>query len=128
MTTDEMLFFDKMPQALPLYEAFCEKLLALRPDTRRTVQKTQIAFANRYQFAFVWLPFGRVREHPDPCMMLSFGLPARLDSPRIWRAVEPYPDRWTHHVMVCAPEELDDELMGWVADAYDFSARKTRRK
>ena len=37
-----------------------------------------------------------------------------MESPRIDAAVEPYPNRWTHHVPVQGIEEIDEELMGWV--------------
>lgn len=39
-------------------------------------------------------------------------------------AVEPYPNRWTHHVLISAPEEIDDELMGWIKEASIFSEGK----
>ena len=40
---------------------------------------------------------------------MSFGLAYHKESPRIAVAVEPYPQRWTHHVIVTAPEDIDDE-------------------
>ena len=39
-------------------------------------------------------------------------------------AVEPYPNRWTHHVVVSRLEELDEELMDWLREAYDFAQNK----
>ena len=47
-----------------------------------------------------------------------------MDSPRIDVATEPYPNRWTHHVMVGSVDEIDEELMGWIEDAADFAANK----
>ena len=44
--------------------------------------------------------------------------------PRIDAAVEPYPNRWTHHVLVASEEEIDGELMGWVKAASEFSKGK----
>ena len=56
--------------------------------------------------------------------MVTFGLGYRLKSPRIDAAVEPYPGRFTHHVMVSGTGEIDDELMEWVKEAAAFSASK----
>lgn len=121
-------FFVAMPDALPLYEAFAGRLLAAFPDTRVTVHKTQITFANRYGFAFVSLPIRRVKGWPKVCIIVTFGLGRREDDPRIMQAVEPYPGRWTHHVIVEDAAQVDDQLMGWIAEAYAFSATKGRRK
>ena len=55
---------------------------------------------------------------------MTFGLSYRLASPRIWQAVEPYPNRWTHHMLVSDETQLDDELMGWIKEAAAFAAAK----
>jgi len=57
-------------------------------------------------------------------MTISFGLSHWNESPRIDVATEPYPNRWTHHIMVGSGEEIDDELMGWIREAAEFSASK----
>ena len=118
---DAMQFFDRRPHELSLYQAFARKVLAACPDTRIRVLKTQITFENRHGFAFVSLPRRKVKQ---PTIVVSFGLPYRVDSPRIWVASEPYPNRWTHHVLVSGEAQLDDELMGWVKEAAAFAAAK----
>ena len=55
---------------------------------------------------------------------MSFGLNYRKESPRIDAAVEPYPNRWTHHVMIGSEEEIDAELLDWIAEAAAFSRAK----
>ena len=57
-------------------------------------------------------------------MTVTFGLGYRKESPRIDVATEPYPGRWTHHVMVGSAEEIDEELLGWIQEAAAFSASK----
>lgn len=47
MNTDILLFFDKAPSALPLYEAFEQRLLSEIANVTVKVQKTQISFSNR---------------------------------------------------------------------------------
>ena len=122
MTPDELLFFDAMPGALPLYEALRNRLLAQCPDTALKVQKSQITFRARYGFAFVSLR--RMKGCPEVFLILSFGLSHRLDSPRIAVAVEPYPNRWTHHVILSEVGHLDSELMDWLQEAHDFALTK----
>ena len=55
---------------------------------------------------------------------MTFGLARRLDDPRIAQAVEPYPNRWTHHVLVQTPEEVDETLLRWIDEAYWFAQSK----
>ena len=122
MTADELMFFNAMPGALPLYEALRRKLLTACPDTTLKVQKTQITFRAKYGYAFVSLR--RMRGCPEVFMIVSFGLSHRLDGPRIAAAVEPYPGRWTHHTIVSEAKQLDGELMGWLREAHDFALVK----
>ena len=118
-------FFDRYPDAIPLYEKFEKCVEDLVPEVRIKVQKTQISFYNRHMFACV--SFARVRKKrdcPDCYIVVTFGLKHRAESPRIDIATEPYPNRWTHHVLISEPDEIDDELMGWIREAADFSDRK----
>jgi len=48
----------------------------------------------------------------------------RLDSPRVDAASEPYPGRWTHHIVIGSAEEIDGEVMEWIREAAEFSSRK----
>lgn len=66
----------------------------------------------------------KAKERPAVYIVVTFGLGYKVESPRIDVAVEPYPNRWTHHVLISSPEELDEELMGWVKEASVFSAGK----
>ncbi len=125
MDQDVFYFFDGKPDALPLYEAFEERVLSQIGSVKVRVQKTQIAFSNRYNFAFVsFLPVRKAKERPKVYIVVTFGLGYRVESPRIDGAVEPYPGRFTHHVLISRAEEIDGELMGWVKEAAAFSAGK----
>lgn len=127
MTQDTLFFFDKHPDALPLYELFEQKLLSELGSADIKVQKTQISFFNKHNFAFVsFLPVRKAKERPQTYIVITFGLGHRVESPRIDAATEPYPNRWTHHVLISEPEEIDEELMGWVEEAAAFSAAKRR--
>lgn len=125
MNQDILLFFDRNPMALPLYEVFEDKVLSEIDSVNIRVQKTQISFSNKHNFAFVsFLPVRKAKERPFVYIVVTFGLSHRIDASRIDAATEPYPDRWTHHVLISAPEEIDDELMAWVKEASVFSAAK----
>ena len=120
MEPEEYLFFAGRPQELALYELFRRQLLAEVGQVQIKVQKTQITFAGRYGFAFVSHP----RRKKDRGILVSFGLGRHEDSARIWQSVEPYPGRWTHHILVSSPEEMDKELMGWMKEAEWFANTK----
>lgn len=119
--TDVMQFFDHRPRELALCQAFLQQVLKACPDTHIRVQKTQITLANRHGFAFVSLPRRKAQE---PAIVVTFGLSYRLSSLRIWQAGEPYPNRWTHHVLVSDESQLDEELLGWLKEAATFAAVK----
>lgn len=121
MHTKTEEFFQAMPQAFPLYQAFEEKLLAQHPDILIKVQKTQISFIKKRAFAYVWLPVQKKKNRPANYLIVSFGLSYRVDSPRIVEAVEPYPNRWTHHLIIQNSDEIDSQLLVWIKKAYDFA-------
>ncbi len=122
--TDELMFWNQWTQLLPLYEALREKLLSAYPDMKIKVSKTQISFYNRHMFAMVSPPVRRKKNWPKEFMMVSFGLPYQIDSPRIAVSVEAYPNRWTHHVIVETADAIDKTLLAWIDEAYSFSASK----
>lgn len=124
MTADELLFWDRWPRLLPLYELLRERLMSAYPEMKIKVSKSQISFYNRHMFAMASPPVRRRKEWPKEFMMVSFGLSYQIDSPRIAMSVEAYPNRWTHHVIVESPEDIDGTLLGWIHEAYLFSDSK----
>ena len=55
----------KKISTLPLYDAFATRLLAEIDNVTVKVQKTQISFSNRNNFAFVsFLPARKAKERP----------------------------------------------------------------
>ena len=123
MDQDTLFFFDGKPEELALYEAL---LAALRPlgEFAPTVHKTQISLKNKRVFACVSMmrPL-RKALLPPHYVVRTLGLPYRLSSPRIAAVTEAQPRRFTHHIVVASPSELDEELMGWVREAWAFGER-----
>lgn len=119
-------FFQKHSDALPLYEALEARILTeIGEDTEIRVQKTQISFYQKHMFACV--SFAGVRKKkdcPPVYLVVTVGLSHKLESPRIDAATEPYPNRWTHHILISGFEEIDEELMGWLKEAAEFAAMK----
>ena len=121
MTQDELFFFDAHMSALPLYEAVKEQILSEIPSARIRVSKTQISFFLRHMFAAVsFAPVRRAKDRPDPFLTVTFGLRRKAESPRIDACVQPYPGRWTHHVTIGSPDDVDDELMSFLLEAASF--------
>ena len=123
MTMDELFFFDGKPEELALYEALLDRLAELGEFTA-LVRKTQISLRNRRVFACVSMQ--RVlpkRLLPPRFLVLTLGLPRPLESPRIAAKTEVRPGRWTLHIVLGGPEELDAELLDWLRQAYEFGNR-----
>ena len=121
---DVLFFFDGKPWALPLYEALFTRMEEAFPEASVKVQKSQISFYSRHLFAAASLPLRRKKTWPAESLMVTLGLPEKLESSRIAVATEPYPGRWTHHILVTAPEEIDGELLAWLRQAYEFAESK----
>ena len=128
MDAETLLFFDGHASALPIFEAFEAMLRDRFPEAGKRVQKTQITYFHRHVFACVsFLRVKRKSELPDPYLVITLGLPEPLASGRAAVQTEPYPGRWTVHIVIGRPEEIDEELTAWVRQAYDFSERKPAR-
>lgn len=120
-----MAFFIGHEGSIGLYSAFRERLMAVEPDAIVKVGKSQIGFYNpRFFSAVSFLPARKAKDRPKDFITVTFGLSCRNPSPRIDIATEPYPNRWTHHILISSEEMIDDELMAWIAEAADFSASK----
>ena len=118
--SDILMFFNGKPAELPLYEALFQRMEAAFPQASVKIQKSQVSFYGRHLFSMVSLP----RRKRDTGILVTIGLPYRLESPRVAVAVEPYPNRWTHHIPVTEESQLDSELMGWLREAWEFSEGK----
>ena len=125
---DLLRVFEKEPGSLELYLTLEQRLREMLPAMRRKVGKTEAAFYLRHWFGSAsLLAVRRKAQRPSPYLTVSFGLSYPLDSPRVDAKTEPYPNRWTHHVMIGSAEEIDQELLGWLWEAAQFAASKPRK-
>ena len=113
-----MTFFRERTLELNLYSVFAAAVRERLPQTITRFRRSQITFAGRRGFAAVWIPPFKVRGRPEHYIVVSFAADRRIDHRRIVSVAEPYPHRWTHHVLVSCPEDVDDLLLDWVEQAF----------
>jgi hypothetical protein len=111
----ERLFADE-PGAVEVYRAVRRTLEAIGPVEVRTT-RTQIAFRRRRGFAFLWLPIPGVRR-AGVVVVLSIALRGEVESSRWKEVAHPARSTWMHHLEVRALADLDQEVEGWLRQAY----------
>ena len=112
----------------PMYVAIRNIICANFEDVKVTVQKTQIAFSNKYQFVFVSLPLRKIKDSPGVYILLTLGMGRKIEHPRIAVSTEPYPGRWTHHIIIENENDVDAQIKEWISEAYHFTNAKRRKR
>jgi hypothetical protein len=100
MTLDE--FFAGHADARRIFEAVAAAVSAMGPAEVRVVSKSQIAFRRRTGLAFFWMPGMYLRKGDVPLVL----------------TVEPAPGRFTHHLELHCPSEVDAAVCGWLREAW----------
>jgi len=109
---------DLGPRGRALYDRF-DELIAACGEYHVSPAKTRIAFMGRVRFA-------GITRLSDREMRASFALPEKLESPRLLRANEVVPGWWVHEFVVTDPEDLDDEVGGWIRESYSLMGMRGR--
>lgn len=125
MTGEVLAFLGGDPGKIAIFEAYEGAVLSCGESAMK-VTKTQVSWGNPFLFAMLSHP-RRAADRRAGALLATFGLHRRLDSPRILQAVEPYPGRWTHHLLLARPEEVDGEVAAWLAEAWAFAREKGRK-
>ena len=110
-------FFAGQPQSRALFDALRSAVEFLGGVELR-VSKSQVAFRRVTIFASAWIPAQYLRGSGLAPLVLTVALRQRDSSPRWKQIVEPAPGRFTHHLELRAPEEIDAEVRGWIAQAW----------
>jgi len=113
-------FFDGHDDALLIYGRVISMLNSLGQFEVR-VTKSQIGLRRRRTFAFLWMP-GKWLSHPDAEVVLSIATDHPIASSRFKEVVHPAKNTWMHHLEVRSPEDLDDEVLSWLAAAWERSS------
>ncbi|MDL2248736.1 DUF5655 domain-containing protein [Tyzzerella sp. OttesenSCG-928-J15] len=124
LNTDILQMFDKKPLTFPIYQEAENIILQAFPDTRIKVSKTQVSYYNKHLYAALWPPMRKIKKVEGTYIVLTFGIGYKVEDERIIESVEPYPNRWTHHVLIFDPAGMDEKIMNWLREAYDFSMNK----
>jgi hypothetical protein len=112
-------FFAGHAAALAVHFRVRSILEQLGPVDVRTTQ-SQVAFRRARGFAYLWLP-GQYLAKPAADVVLSFALGRHDPSPRFKEVVHPSPKHWMHHLEIHDPEDVDDEVVGWLREAAERS-------
>lgn len=54
--------------------------------------------------------------------VLSIVLARNLSSPRFKEIAHPSSDVWMHHIEMREPDQVDDEVTGWLREAYESAS------
>ena len=123
---DEERYFDGRPASLALYRFVRDEILRAYPSAVADVQKTQITFRDPFVFACVWLPPRPGKGHGDGHVVLSFGLDHPVDNPRVQPPVQVRANRWTHHLWLTSPGDMDAQALQWVKDSHALPHRRSK--
>ena len=97
---------------LPIHERVMAAINGLGTDIELAAKKGYLSVRRRKQFAMI----KPAAKHVD----LGLILPGRTVAGRLESAAT-FNALFTHRVRIRAPDEVDDELLGWLADAYAAS-------
>ena len=81
------------------------------------VGKSQVSFRRRKPFAWVWMP-GRYLSGRVAPLVLTLSFRSRDGSPRWKEIIEPKPGRFAHHLELYSTADVDDQVRGWLQDAW----------
>ena len=90
-------------------------------EVQTEATKTQVSFGAKTKFAWVWLPQLWTKQRSEESITVSFLLAYPVSDRRIAQTVEARPGRWIHHVVIEQADELDEQLKGWIAEAYQLA-------
>lgn len=119
-------FFSGQEDRIKLYMSVEEMIKSIGPLTI-DIMKSQISFGTKHKFAWVWLPPDSSHKRPKNSVVLSFGLDHRVESKHIAEAVEAYPGRWTHHIIIQDEADLNTDVYKWIRQAYAFSQGREKK-
>ena len=118
-------FFAGSPLGRSVLQRVREVLADRHDDVTERVGRSQVAFRRSRGFAFLWRP-GQYLTNPAAEVVLSVGLPRRLESARFKEVVHPTPRTWMHHLELHSATEVDDEVERWLGEAAEAAGPTAR--
>ncbi len=114
MTLDE--FFKGYKESRRLFDVVLSVIKTIGPVELR-VTKSQIAFRQSKNFAWVWIP-GKYLHGKTAPLVLTASFRRRDTSARWKEIVEPSPGRFTHHLELYSVNDIDNEVRNWLQEAW----------
>ena len=118
MTLDD--FFDGRNESRLIFDTLRAADAAVGEAELR-VTKSQVAFRRRWAFAWAWIPGTYLRGRHAP-LVLTVSLRRRDSSTRWKEIIEPRPGRFTHHLELYTPSDIDDQVRTWLREAWADAA------
>jgi hypothetical protein len=109
-------FFAQRDESRALFDVVNGAVQQLGPAEVRAT-KSQVAFRRGVAFAWVWVP-GQYLDGDRPPLVLTVDLRRKDESPRWKQVVEVRPGRFVHHLEVRSADEIDEEVRGWLKEAW----------
>ena len=118
MTLDD--FFAGRDESRLIFDTLRAAIAAVGEAELR-VTKSQVAFRRRRAFAWAWIPGTYLRGRHAP-LVLTVSLRRRDSSTRWKEIIEPRPGRFTHHLELYTPSDIDDQVRTWLREAWADAA------
>lgn len=110
--------FDGFPESLAMLRRV-QQAVSTIGEASMAVSKSQVAFRRAKGFAYVWRP-GQYVSSSVPAV-LSIALPHEAESDRFKEVAHPSKNVWMHHLELTEAGQLDDEVLAWLAEAYEHA-------
>ena len=118
-------FFSNQEHLISLFQAVNQMIQSIAP-LPFDVNKSQISFGTKPKFAWVWQHKPWLNKRPENAIVVTFCVGRYIEHDQIVEAIEPYPGRWIHHLMIRDESELTSDVNKWLEEAYTFANQRAR--
>ena len=122
MDVDE--FFAPYPESKSIFDRVWAAASALGPVGLR-ISKSQVAVVGSKPFAWVWIPEMYLRRQAAP-LVLTFSFRESRPWSRWKEIYQAAPRRFTHHLELWSPEDVDVDVKAWLQEAWEDSGEGPR--
>ena len=115
---DTTTFFHGNHEKVALYAHFIGRLSHLGSlKIKQRKSNSILVLCNKKNFGYI------IDSDSDENIMtkgftIVFSLRRMIDSPCILRVTQPYPNRWSHHVVIDSKDAINDKLIEWIEESY----------
>jgi predicted transport protein len=110
-------FFEGRAGSRHIYDAIAREISTIGKICIH-VSKSQIAFKRRRNVATVWVPAHYLKGDVAP-LVLTLSFPKQDPSDRWKEIIQISSNRFTHHLELYNPSDIDDQVKGWLRVAWE---------